>query len=131
MGKAAGTNLTTGSSNIDIANAGVAGEGRTIRIGTKGTQAAAYLAGVSGATIPGPTKAVVVNANGQLGTAPAGAVHAAQVNGQSPSGGQQGLAEQLRRQAAQLRRQAAQLRHQAAQVRALAAQVLTLRAGER
>jgi hypothetical protein len=70
---AAGENLTTGSNNIDIANPGVAGESGKIRIGTKGKQTAAFLAGVSGASIAGPVKTVVVNASGRLGTAVAAA----------------------------------------------------------
>ncbi|MEA2470083.1 MAG: hypothetical protein QOE38_1082, partial [Thermoleophilaceae bacterium] len=60
------------ANNIDIANRGVAAEAGKIRIGTPGTQTSAFLAGVSGATIPGPTQTVVVNSSGQLGTAPAG-----------------------------------------------------------
>ena len=72
IGNGAGRNLTTGSNNIEISNTGVAGEAGKIRIGTPGTQTAAFLAGVSGVTIPGPTRAVVVNSSGQLRTAPAG-----------------------------------------------------------
>src|SRR5438128_1523465 len=53
LGFSAGSNLTTGSNNIDIGNAGVAGESGTIRIGTGGTQTATFIAGISGATIPG------------------------------------------------------------------------------
>jgi hypothetical protein len=71
LGSSAGGNLTTGSNNIDIASPGVAGESGTIRIGTAARQNAAYLAGVFGRTIGGPTKAVVVNKNGRLGTKPA------------------------------------------------------------
>src|SRR5213076_460956 len=58
---------TTGSNNIDIGNAGVAGEGATIRIGTQGTQTATFIAGVSGATIA-KSVAVFVDASGHLGT---------------------------------------------------------------
>jgi Chaperone of endosialidase len=67
LGNNAGENLTTGSSNIDIGNRGVAGETRTIRVGTTGTHTAAYIAGISGATVPTGV-AVIVDANGQLGT---------------------------------------------------------------
>ena len=35
LGQSAGANLNTGNDNIDIANAGIAGEANTIRIGTK------------------------------------------------------------------------------------------------
>src|SRR5205814_708037 len=68
LGYGAGANLTTGNSNIDIGNAGVAGESKTIRIGTSGTQIKTFVAGVNGAAVTGA--AVKVNAAGQLGTAP-------------------------------------------------------------
>jgi hypothetical protein len=71
LGTNAGQNLTTGSNNIDIANGGKAGESAAIRIGTKGTQKKAFLAGVSGKSISGPAQPVLVNAQGQLGTASA------------------------------------------------------------
>ena len=67
MGVSAGINLTTGSNNIDIGNAGVAGESNTIRIGTAGTQTATFIAGITGATVPGGVGVIVGN-NGQLGT---------------------------------------------------------------
>ncbi len=68
MGNGAGFNLTTGSNNIDIGNEGVAGEANTMRIGTVGTQQAAFIPGISGTAVTGA--AVVVGANGQLGVAP-------------------------------------------------------------
>ncbi len=68
LGNGAGQNLTTGSNNVEIANAGKAGESRTIRIGDN-DQTATFIAGISGNTLPGPDQTVVVNANGQLGTA--------------------------------------------------------------
>ena len=64
LGTNAGVNLTTGAFNIDIANEGVAGEANTIRIGD--VQTATYIAGISGIPVVGD--AVVVDANGQLGT---------------------------------------------------------------
>ena len=67
MGFAAGSLLTTGSNNVDVGNFGIAGESNTIRIGTTGTQAATFIAGISGVAISGA--AVVVNAGGQLGVA--------------------------------------------------------------
>jgi uncharacterized coiled-coil protein SlyX len=67
LGVSAGTNLTTGSNNIDIGNAGVAGESRTIRVGTKPTHKNTYIAGISGVTLPTGV-AVIVDANGHLGT---------------------------------------------------------------
>ena len=97
LGNAAGSSLTTGANNIDIANKGVAGEAGKIRIGTPGTQTATFLAGVNGVTIPGPTKTVVINAKGQLGTAPAGTA-AATAAATAPADA--GLARQVRRQAA-------------------------------
>jgi len=71
LGNAAGINLTTGSNNIDIGNAGVGGEGRTIRIGTQGTQTRTFVAGISTTGVSG--SAVKVNSSGQLGVAPSSA----------------------------------------------------------
>jgi hypothetical protein len=68
LGFEAGQNLTTGSNNIDIGNAGVATESNTIRIGAQGTQTKTFMAGINGAGVTGV--AVKVNAAGQLGTAP-------------------------------------------------------------
>jgi len=68
LGNFAGSNLTTGDNNIDIGNQGVAGEAGSIRIGTQGTQAKTFIAGITGAAVTGV--AVKVNAAGQLGTAP-------------------------------------------------------------
>ena len=67
LGVNAGFNLTIGKNNIDIGNTGVAGEAAKIRIGTKGTQKSAFIAGISGVAVSGST--VVVNLNGQLGIA--------------------------------------------------------------
>ncbi len=64
LGYLAGQNLT-GNYNIAIGNDGVAGENGTVRIGD--TQTATYIAGISGTAVVGDT--VVVDANGQLGTA--------------------------------------------------------------
>jgi Chaperone of endosialidase len=65
IGYGAGVNLTTGSNNIDIGHAGLAGESKTIRIGTSGTQTKTFIAGISGVAVTGST--VVVNSNGKLG----------------------------------------------------------------
>jgi hypothetical protein len=107
IGRDAGANLTSGSLNIDIAHAGVAGESGRIRIGTPGEQTAAFLAGVNGVSIAGPAKPVLVNASGQLGTATTaadGAVGAEQVSARL-------LAQDRRiaRQAAALKRQQREL----------------------
>jgi hypothetical protein len=67
LGFSAGANLTTGSNNIDIWNLGVAGEGHTIRIGTKGTHTNTFVAGIHGVTVASAV-GVVVDVNGHLGT---------------------------------------------------------------
>ena len=67
LGTSAGANLTTGSNNIDIGNAGVAAEANTIRIGMARIQTRTFIAGVSGVAVAGST--VVVNSSGQLGVA--------------------------------------------------------------
>ena len=67
VGPAAGFNLTTGNNNIDIGNNGVATESNTIRIGTTGTHANTYIAGVSDATVPTGIP-VIVDTTGHLGT---------------------------------------------------------------
>jgi hypothetical protein len=67
LGSSAGVNLTTGSNNIDVGNNGVAGESRTIRIGTAATQRKTFIAGISGVTVPGGV-GVIVGSNGLLGT---------------------------------------------------------------
>src|SRR4030095_1725747 len=67
LGSKAGSHLTTGDRNIDIGNPGVAGESNTIRIGRTQDQTATFIAGISGATVPTGV-AVIVDANGHLGT---------------------------------------------------------------
>jgi Chaperone of endosialidase len=67
LGVNAGANLTTGDNNIDIGNVGAATEANTIHIGTQGTHAVTYIAGISDAVIVGTP--VVVDANGRLGVA--------------------------------------------------------------
>jgi hypothetical protein len=66
LGYQAGLNVT-GSNNIDVGHKGIAGESAKIRIGTKGTHNASFIAGIHGKTVPSGT-GVIVNANGQLGT---------------------------------------------------------------
>jgi hypothetical protein len=65
LGVNAGANLTTGDNNIHIGNVGAATEANTIHIGTQGTHAVTYIAGISGQVVVGTP--VVVDANGQLG----------------------------------------------------------------
>ena len=69
LGSNAGSNLTTGNNNIDIGYnvSGTAGESGTIRIGDPPVQSATYVAGISGATVPGGVP-VIVDASGHLGT---------------------------------------------------------------
>jgi hypothetical protein len=70
LGFGAGDNITTTSNNIDIGNTGVAGDANTIRIGTVGTQTAAFIAGIDGVNEGGTISTVTINSNGQLGTQP-------------------------------------------------------------
>src|SRR5205823_6179240 len=70
LGLQAGFNLTTGSNNIDIGNAGVAGEAGKIRIGTAGLQTATFIAGIYNVSEGGTIKPVYINSNGRLGTQP-------------------------------------------------------------
>jgi hypothetical protein len=65
LGSFAGFNLTTGDNNIDIGNPGFVAESDTIRIGI--SQSATFIAGISGATVPGGVT-VIVDAGGHLGT---------------------------------------------------------------
>ena len=65
VGKSAGSNLTTGDNNIDIGNTGVIAESGRIRIGTRGTHTATFIAGISGVAVTGSQ--VIVNSNGKLG----------------------------------------------------------------
>lgn len=66
VGFNAGVNLTTGNNDIYVGSGGAAAtEGNTTRIGTQGTQTAAYIAGIFGSVVTGD--AVVVNSTGRLG----------------------------------------------------------------
>jgi Chaperone of endosialidase len=67
LGYRAGANFSPGSNNIYIGNIGLTGENGTIRIGDA-DQTKTFIAGISGAGVAGAP--VVVNAGGQLGTAP-------------------------------------------------------------
>jgi hypothetical protein len=70
VGAGAGQNVT-GSNNIDIGNAGAAADSKTIRIGTQGSQAAVFIAGINTSSVMGND--VVINSAGQLGTVPSSA----------------------------------------------------------
>ncbi len=65
MGHSAGSNLTTGDNNIDIGNTGATAESGRIRIGTRGTHTATFIAGIAGVAVTGSQ--VIVNSNGKLG----------------------------------------------------------------
>src|SRR6266542_3927493 len=67
LGANAGFNLTTGDHNINIGDSGVAGESGTIRIGNNQHHFHAFINGIRGAIVPGGV-AVIIDANGQLGT---------------------------------------------------------------
>ena len=103
LGSRAGYHLTSGSDNVDIANPGVAGEAGTIRVGRPAKQTRTFLAGVWNTTIAGPTKAVVVDAAGRLGTAPAPAAPA--LRSQSKTLGR--LRDKVHQQSVELRQQGA------------------------
>ena len=68
VGASSGSLLTTGSNNIDLGHTGVAGDAGTIRIGTAGTQTAAFIAGIRNVSSLLSTQTVVIDANGQLGS---------------------------------------------------------------
>jgi hypothetical protein len=58
---------STGNDNINIGNRGVTDEENAIRIGTVGTHAATFMAGISGVTVPSGV-AVIIDTDGHLGT---------------------------------------------------------------
>jgi Chaperone of endosialidase len=70
IGYSAGSNVTgANSNNIHISNTGLSADNATIRIGTQGTQAAFYAAGIYGTTtaLSGAVE-VMIDSAGQLGT---------------------------------------------------------------
>jgi trimeric autotransporter adhesin len=67
IGAEAGSKVTTGSNNILIFDAGTSGDNQVIRIGTEGTQAQTFIAGIAGVGVAGST--VLVSGSGQLGVA--------------------------------------------------------------
>jgi len=70
LGTVAGNALTIGDDNIDIGNSGAAGESRTIRIGNSLDHDRTFIAGIRGKTTGSMnTLAVLIDVNGQLGTA--------------------------------------------------------------
>jgi len=71
FGPFAGDALTSGSNNIDISNAGVAGESGTTRIGTEGAQTNTFASGIFPTHLTGCF--VQVTSEGQLGCNPTAA----------------------------------------------------------
>jgi hypothetical protein len=69
IGRNAGGSLTTGDNNIDVGSTGIAGESGTIRIGTDGTHTRAFIAGIRGVQTASSAVPVLIDSNGQLGTA--------------------------------------------------------------
>ena len=67
VGFLAGDNLIAGNNDIYVGNPGFGYDSRKIRIGTKGTHNAAYIAGIFGATVADGVTVVTDN-NGHLGT---------------------------------------------------------------
>jgi len=67
VGNNAGGNVSNGNDNIHIGNPGFPGDSGQIRIGIAGSQTAAFIAGIRGATVANGVP-VVVGGNGQLGT---------------------------------------------------------------
>jgi hypothetical protein len=67
MGDGAGSQISSGSNNIDIGNSGVSTDSGIIRIGVNSSksQTAAYIAGISSSVVTGA--AVYVTSGGQLG----------------------------------------------------------------
>ena len=82
LGSGAGANLVSGSNNIHIVNQGTASDNAVIRIGD--IQTSTFIAGIRGVTT-GMNNAlpVVIDSNGQLGTASGGGSNATTVNGAS------------------------------------------------
>jgi trimeric autotransporter adhesin len=78
LGLSAGSHLTTGSNNIDIGSVGVAGEAKTIRIGTGGRQFNTYIAGINGVTVAGGV-GVIIDSTGHIGTVSSSAQYKHQI----------------------------------------------------
>jgi hypothetical protein len=90
IGYLAGLN-TTASYNVDIANEGIATETGVIRIGTAGTQKAAFIAGIETSKVTG--SAVYVTSTGRLGVLASSERYKTEI---APMGGQSDRLAQLR-----------------------------------
>jgi hypothetical protein len=78
IGSYAGADVTTGGNNVDIGNRGAPADNKTIRIGVQGTQRAAFIAGINGATVPGGV-GIIIGADGHLGTVTSSARYKEQI----------------------------------------------------
>jgi hypothetical protein len=67
VGFLAGSQLTTGSFNIDIGNSGVSNDTRVIRIGAQGVQQGTFIAGIAGNILTSTTGVCVDTSTGELG----------------------------------------------------------------
>jgi hypothetical protein len=65
VGSNAGYNVSTGSNNIEIGNAGTAADHGIVRIGTPGTHLATFVAGINNSHVTG--SALYITPGGQLG----------------------------------------------------------------
>ena len=85
-----------------------------IRIGTKGTQNRTFIAGISGRTVNGTGQPVVVNKQGQLGTASSASAKMSAAKPLSAAAGRRLLATEKRQQR-QIRRQGKEIQEVRAQ----------------
>jgi hypothetical protein len=69
IGYLAGNSVQSGNNNIEIGTQGNSGDSNAINIGVEGTQTTTYIAGIYAENVGASADYVVVNANGQLGTA--------------------------------------------------------------
>jgi hypothetical protein len=119
VGYKAGEATNGGAHNIDIANEGVTGDGRTTRIGVENTEARAFVAGIWKKSIKEPTCSVKVNAEGQLGCE----MHASAVS----SVGSPVLLAQLQQEHAQIGSQQQEIDRLASELQSLRQEVRTHR----
>jgi hypothetical protein len=68
IGSAAGSSATNPANSIFIGNDGVPADTSTIKIGKQGTQASAFMAGISSVTVANSATVLIDTTTGQLGT---------------------------------------------------------------
>ena len=111
-GVGAGSSLTTSDNNIDIGNSGVDGESDTIRIGSE-FQTRTFIAAIRVTTGIADAVNVVIDSNGQLGTASSSRRFKKEIKEhrkvQELGKGMEVLTAQLKAQAAQIQKVSAQL----------------------